>query len=151
MALVLGTSPQGRGFESHRCQLILLSWNSQTLVWDFFLIFFSQIKPLYFRIFDITLEHTDRFKFSIIWWWISWCGVSFPSTESMPSEALRRLSQCRVRFYIDWVKAEWNSMSTESGWNDGVFINAIIYSGREKLRAHEKFRPVFKPFPSENQ
>ncbi len=44
-------------------------------------------------------------------------------TQLMPSLIPRQLSQHQVSLYFDWVNMEWDSTSTESTWNDEIFVN----------------------------
>jgi hypothetical protein len=72
-----------------------------TLAWDFLFSFFALIKHILgigqiirlLNFFDFVLEFADLFDFFNIRRWLSWRGVSF---------------------LVNWVKAKWDSTSTES-------------------------------------
>jgi hypothetical protein len=94
-----------------------------TLAWDFFVFTFctyrthigQTIRLLNF--FDFVLEFTDLFKFFLH-------SVVTQLTRSLIPH---QLSQCGVRLHVNWVNAEWDSMSTESMWNDKIFVNVCVF------------------------
>jgi hypothetical protein len=45
----------------------------------------------------------------------------------MQSLIPRQLSKRQVRFHVNWVNAEWDSMSTESTRNDKIFVNVGVF------------------------
>ncbi len=50
-------------------------------------------------------------------------GGDSVGAESHP----RQLSQRQVRLHVNWVNAEWDSMSTESTQNDKIFVNVGVF------------------------
>ncbi len=48
-------------------------------------------------------------------------------TQLTQSLIPRQLSQCQVRLHINGVNTEWDSTSTESTWNDKIFVNVGVF------------------------
>jgi hypothetical protein len=48
-------------------------------------------------------------------------------TQLMRSLIPRQLSQRQVRLHVNWVNAEWDFPSTESTWNDKIFVNVSVF------------------------
>ncbi len=67
--------------------------------------------------FDFVLEFADLFKFFF----------HSAVTQLMRNLIPRQLSQRQVRLHVNWVNAEWDSPSTESTWNDKIFINVSVF------------------------
>jgi hypothetical protein len=48
-------------------------------------------------------------------------------TDSTQSQTLRQLSQLGMRLHVNWVNAEWDSMSTESMQNKPTFTKILSF------------------------
>ncbi len=58
----------------------------------------------------------------------AWFGlINLPHTESTRSETRHQLSQHGVRLHVNWVKAEWDSTSTESTQKTPTFTKILSF------------------------
>ncbi len=53
--------------------------------------------------------------------------IHLPHTELMQSQTLRQMSQRWVRFYVNWVNAEWDYTSTESTQKTPTFPKILSF------------------------
>jgi hypothetical protein len=65
--------------------------------------------------------------------------IHLPYTESMRSETPRQLSQDRVRLHVNWVNAEWDSISTESTQRAPTFTKISRQLSQHRVRLHIKW------------
>ncbi len=93
-----------------------------TLAWDLFVLVICTYQThigqiiIFLNFFDFVLEFADLFKF-----------FKHSAVTLTRSLIPRQLSQHQVRLHVNWINAEWDSTSTESMWNDEIFVNVGVF------------------------
>jgi hypothetical protein len=64
---------------------------------------------------------------SWICWLIPFFFLHLAVTWLTQSLIPRQLSQRQMRLYVNWVNTKWDSTSTESMWNDNIFVNFGVF------------------------